>query len=274
MTTARKREANRRNALRSTGPRSAAGKARVAKNPVVHGLVSTQVLLPGEDRETFDAFADALRRACNPEGAREEFLVDMMVAAGWRLRRLGRMESDILSWRPREEPLGGDGIIIYDPKNPPPEMMKTFYLPDNNRGPAPPSENAEEVSAKTEKPPLSIGLAFLQGCGTGADAFSRLSRYEAGVERTFYRASHELDRLQRARCAGLVPAPVSVDIITDGQERVDHNGILPQARSGPSGGIAAANAENRPIEVTEVAETAIDAELLGDSATQRDASSR
>jgi hypothetical protein len=273
MTSRRKAEANRRNAQRSTGPRTAAGKARVAKNrQVIHGLVSTQVLLPGEDRATFDAFADALRRACNPEGAREEFLVDTMIAAGWRLRRLARMETDILSWSPSEEPLGGTGIIIYDPKNPPPEMMTTFYLPDNNSGPAPPPKNAE-VSAKTEKPPLSVGLAFLQGCGTGTDAFTRLSRYEAGVERTFYRASHELERLQRARCGGLVPAPVSVDIITDGQERVDHNGILLQARSGPSGGRAAANRDTRPIEVTEVAETTIDAELLRDSATESDAPS-
>jgi len=265
MTTERKRAANQQNARASTGARTAAGKARVAKNPVVHGFLSTQVLLPGDDRETFDAFTDALRRACNPEGAREEFLVEMMIAAGWRLRRLARMETDILSWRRREEPLGGSGIIIYDPNNRPPEMTTTLYLPDNHRGPAPSPENAE-VSVKTDTPPLSIGLAFLQGCGTGTDAFSRLSRYEAGLERTYYRASHELERLQRARRGDVVPPPVSVDIITD-----DRSSILPQ--------IVAANAEKRPVEVTEVevtevAATTIDPELFGESATEHDATSR
>jgi hypothetical protein len=38
MTSAAKIEANRRNAQRSTGPRSKAGKARVARNPFKHGL--------------------------------------------------------------------------------------------------------------------------------------------------------------------------------------------------------------------------------------------
>lgn len=38
MTSAAKIEANRRNATKSTGPRSAAGKARIRKNALQHGL--------------------------------------------------------------------------------------------------------------------------------------------------------------------------------------------------------------------------------------------
>jgi hypothetical protein len=52
----RRIEANRRNARRSTGPRSADGKARVASNALKHGLTGTQIVLPNERREDFEAF--------------------------------------------------------------------------------------------------------------------------------------------------------------------------------------------------------------------------
>lgn len=41
MTTERQRRANRANAQKSTGPRTAAGKARASRNAVTHGLTTT-----------------------------------------------------------------------------------------------------------------------------------------------------------------------------------------------------------------------------------------
>ena len=58
MTTPAKVEANRRNARKSTGPRTLVGKARSSKNAVRHGLLSRDVLLPDEDPEQFDTFRD------------------------------------------------------------------------------------------------------------------------------------------------------------------------------------------------------------------------
>jgi hypothetical protein len=51
MTSDRKAEANRQNALKSTGPKTPEGKAAVRLNAVKHGLLSEQVLLPGEDED-------------------------------------------------------------------------------------------------------------------------------------------------------------------------------------------------------------------------------
>jgi len=45
-------QANRRNALKSTGPRTPEGKAAVRQNALRHGLLSKETLLPGEDQET------------------------------------------------------------------------------------------------------------------------------------------------------------------------------------------------------------------------------
>ena len=49
MTTERQAEANRRNAMKSTGPRTPEGKAVVALNGMKHGLLSRESLVKGEN---------------------------------------------------------------------------------------------------------------------------------------------------------------------------------------------------------------------------------
>ncbi len=49
MTTPRQVEANRLNARKSTGPRTAAGKDRSRMNAVTHGLSARTLILPDED---------------------------------------------------------------------------------------------------------------------------------------------------------------------------------------------------------------------------------
>jgi hypothetical protein len=96
MSSRRQIEANRRNAKKSTGPRSAEGKAIVAKNAVRHGLLSRDVLVRGEDAAEFDGFAERLRAQLGPVGEIEKFLADRIVVNRWRLRRLGRIEAAVL----------------------------------------------------------------------------------------------------------------------------------------------------------------------------------
>ena len=49
MTTDAQNEANRRNAKKSTGPRSQAGKAVASQNALKHGLTAKRVIIPGEE---------------------------------------------------------------------------------------------------------------------------------------------------------------------------------------------------------------------------------
>lgn len=44
------------------------------------------------------------------------------------------------------------------------------------------------------------------------DTYGKLIRYEASIERGFYKALHELQRLQAIRNGQTVPAPVAVDV--------------------------------------------------------------
>src|SRR4028119_705181 len=103
MTSEGKAEANRRNALKSTGPKTPEGKSAVRLNAVRHGLLSKEVLLPGEDEEALRELGEHVRAELRPVGALENLLIDRFVAAVWRLRRLGRVEAGIFAWERLEE---------------------------------------------------------------------------------------------------------------------------------------------------------------------------
>src|SRR4028119_1382113 len=60
MTSEGKAEANRRNALKSTGPKTPEGKSAVRLNAVRHGLLSKEVRLPGEDEEALRELGERL----------------------------------------------------------------------------------------------------------------------------------------------------------------------------------------------------------------------
>ena len=84
--------ANRRNASKSTGPKTPEGKLVVGKNAVRHGLLSSD-LLPDEDPVEFDRFFDHLFQALEPVGAFEESLAERIIWLRWRLRRVPRAEA-------------------------------------------------------------------------------------------------------------------------------------------------------------------------------------
>ena len=98
MTNPKKIQANRQNARKSSGPKTPEGKAVARMNATKHGLLSQQVLLPGEDEAALEDLGERLRAELQPVGELEDLLVDRIVAAYWRLRRLGRIEAGIFAW--------------------------------------------------------------------------------------------------------------------------------------------------------------------------------
>ncbi|MHC5163285.1 MAG: hypothetical protein ACYSO4_09275 [Planctomycetota bacterium] len=88
--------ANRQNALLSTGPRTSEGKAIASQNAVKHGLRSDSTVIPGETPEEFDQFRRLLLDDLSPVGAMEVFLADRIVAGFWKLRRAGRIETEMI----------------------------------------------------------------------------------------------------------------------------------------------------------------------------------
>ncbi|HTM50275.1 MAG TPA: hypothetical protein VL285_16395 [Bryobacteraceae bacterium] len=97
MATLKQIEANRRNALKSTGPKTAEGKAAVRLNSLKHGLRAGTLFLPGENREPFDHLYAALEAEWQPESPTAAIYLEQMAIAQWKLRRLELAEASLLS---------------------------------------------------------------------------------------------------------------------------------------------------------------------------------
>ena len=80
--------ANRANAQKSAGPRSAEGKSASRFNALKHGLDAQSVIIPGEDPAEYDALAAQYRDEFHPATPSEAFHVDTMLRADWQKRRL------------------------------------------------------------------------------------------------------------------------------------------------------------------------------------------
>ena len=100
MASENQKQANKRNALKSTGPKTIDGKATASLNAMKHGLRSQEVtLLPNEDEEAFYKLRESLLGDFKPEGELENLLVEQVIAASWRLRRILNIETGILNWK-------------------------------------------------------------------------------------------------------------------------------------------------------------------------------
>ena len=172
MTTPAKTESNRRNAQRSTGPRTKQGKAVSSKNAVRHGLLSRHVALPDEDLDALNRFRTELVEQLDPQGPLEELLAERVMGNAWRLRRVCRLESAVLAHRTADARAG-------------------------------------QTEKQRDTDPIAAGVIR---DAAGADTLSKLSRYERSLERGMYRALHELQRLQASRSGQNVPPPAVLDV--------------------------------------------------------------
>ena len=96
MTSFRQIEANRRNALGSTGPKTEDGKRRSRRNAVRHGLTAETVVVALEDIEDYRAFEAAIIADYDARTAVERELVLRLASLFWRMRRATAIETDLL----------------------------------------------------------------------------------------------------------------------------------------------------------------------------------
>jgi hypothetical protein len=92
----RRQNANRANAQKSTGPRTSAGKAKVAANALRHGLCASNFVIGTEDVGDFNHYRKSYMDRLGPRDGVEIDLIDRMVHAGWTERRTWSMENDTI----------------------------------------------------------------------------------------------------------------------------------------------------------------------------------
>jgi len=93
MATSAQIQANRSNARKSTGPRTAEGKERASQNAVKHGLLAREAVIVGEDPTEFEAYREGMLATLAPVGPVEEMLAERIVGLSWRLRRAERLQN-------------------------------------------------------------------------------------------------------------------------------------------------------------------------------------
>jgi hypothetical protein len=98
MTSHKQIETNRRNALKSTGPRTEEGKQISSRNALRHGLTAETVVELLEDRDDYQAFEEAVAADFTAESAVERELVLRLASLLWRLRRATAIETDLMSF--------------------------------------------------------------------------------------------------------------------------------------------------------------------------------
>jgi hypothetical protein len=93
MATEKQIAANRRNAKRSTGPRTDRGKTIARVNAIKHGLRAEAIeVLPGEDAEAFRGLMIGLVDEYRPETPTQEHLVRRAAKLMWKEQRADRHE--------------------------------------------------------------------------------------------------------------------------------------------------------------------------------------
>ena len=92
LTAARRAIINRRNARRSTGPRTARGKSVSRFNGRTHGLTSRRFARVPEDAAAYQTHLLETIRMHNPQSPEELCIVVFLAASSWLIQRANRIE--------------------------------------------------------------------------------------------------------------------------------------------------------------------------------------
>lgn len=96
MSSKQKRKIARHNGALAAGSKSPEGIQKSSMNAMRHGLTAKALVLTNESPEQFTALHRTYREKFQPQDGVETDLIDQMVAAQWRLRRIWSMQTAAL----------------------------------------------------------------------------------------------------------------------------------------------------------------------------------
>jgi hypothetical protein len=175
-------EANRRNAQRSTGPRTEEGKRVSALNARRHNLTGQVTAMTDADRIMHDAFSAAIVESLAPEGAMETQLAQRVATDSWR----GECRSNGQALSPRcagEEGISGQRISAVEDN--------LFAL----------GHNAKSDDIETEDAEIHAALTAAKVFQEESKQLQLLTLYEQRINRGIQKNLATLQALQAARLA-------------------------------------------------------------------------
>jgi hypothetical protein len=178
MSSEAKIQANRRNAEKSTGPKTEEGKAVVAQNAVKHGLLGRHDVVSWEDQGEFEQHRGKVLGELAPAGVMETILAERVVSLTWRLQRAQRMQTEAMNYltadRTQDKSLA--------------TLLKA--LAQKNK---PASRGDSQTRGQ-----YAIGRSLCEDWANDL-VLDRMLMYERRLESSLFRTSAELQRLQLMR---------------------------------------------------------------------------
>jgi hypothetical protein len=154
--------ANRKNAQKSTGPRTEEGKAVAAQNAVKHGLLARGDVIKTEDQGEFDRMREKVLGELDPVGPVETPLAERIVSLMWRLKRAQRLQNEVFE-----------------------------YLMARDADVCAKRINCTSVADPRGDPEFMLGRVVVEDL-SNARVIERLGLYERRIEASLYRTIREL----------------------------------------------------------------------------------
>ncbi|MHC4571234.1 MAG: hypothetical protein ACYS0C_04055 [Planctomycetota bacterium] len=169
--------ANRRNAQKSTGPRTSEGKAAVSQNAVKHGLLARHDVISSESQADFDLYREKMLAELAPASPMESMLAERIVSLSWRLKRTGRIQNQAI-----------DALNADQTSSPLAKLTQSLFFKNHDQ-PVPqvsPPLNPTRLTA--------LGRMAIKDFAN-ARVLDRLLMYERRLEHSLYRTLLEFQRL-------------------------------------------------------------------------------
>ena len=190
MTSFRRMEANRRNALKSTGPKTELGKQHSRCNAVRHGLTAETVIQFLEDEQEYKAFELSVTADFDARTVVERELVLRLTGLLWRLRRAAAIETGLLQIHSDDEcaERQADSTSVRQSRTVTATVAQLM----------PPLSSASDHNAQAAQTyNAEIAARFLALSRANEGAFERLNRYETALWRQVRQLLVTLEFLRR-----------------------------------------------------------------------------
>jgi hypothetical protein len=168
--------ANRRNAQKSTGPRTTKGRAAISQNAIKHGLLTRKDVICSESQADFDLYRRRILDELAPDTPMECTLAERIVSLSWRLKRIGRIQNQTI-----------DALNTSDTSSPLARLTKSLLK--NHHQPHDLSSESDDSATH-----LALGRLAIEDF-SDARVLDRLLMYERRIENSLYKTILELQRL-------------------------------------------------------------------------------
>ena len=172
--------ANRRNALKSTGPKTKTGKTAVSKNAIRHGLTASSDIIAAENPAEFQLHRQGLLAELAPQSPLESVLADRLISLSWRLKRVCIIQNQTI-----------DALTTPKPPSPLERLTRSII---SRSLPSTEPDDSDLPALRSLGEEGALGRMAVKDF-SDARVLERLLMYERRLEHSLYKTILELQRL-------------------------------------------------------------------------------